>query len=115
MKHIAHLIALGDWKAADDMFELKVLAPYKKAAIIHGIALTGSAALGDTGYELKQGEEIMGRGFNTKLGAAAVAIIEDFPKNYQKLEAYRMGQDWSLFPIADATTNGVYIHLWITE
>lgn len=115
MKYIAHLIAVGDWLAVNDIFELKEISPYKKAAVIHGIAVTGSAVLGDTGYELKQGEEIMGRGFNSKIGNAATAAVEDFPKQYQKLEAYRKGEEWSLFPIADATTNGVYLHLWMTE
>lgn len=114
IKHIAHLIAVGDWIVGEDLFELKVLAPYKKAAMIHDVAITGSAALGDTGLEIKQGEEVMFRGFNSKLGNAATACIEDFPKHRQRANAVRKGKEWSAFPTVTATTNGVYLHLWMT-
>ncbi len=88
--------------------------PYKKAGIIHGLHCVGSAALGDTGYELKDGEAIKGRGFNSKLGNAATACVEDFPKHYQSLGAMRTNsEEWSLFPTVNATTNGVYLALWL--
>lgn len=114
MKHRAFIIPVGEWLAGEDMFEREDLKPLVKSAIVHGIALTGSEVLGDTGFELKQGEEIMGNGFNSKLGNAATACIEDFPKHYQKLDAVRKGDDWSLYPTVDATTNGVYLHLWVS-
>ncbi len=113
MKKIEYLIPLAEWITTQDIFELAEFRPYKKARVIHGIHCTGSAALGDTGFELKDGEKILARGFNSKLGNAATAAVEEFPKAYQRLGVVRIGSEWSLFPTADATTNGVYIAIYL--
>ena len=115
IKKIEYLVPLASWVTTQDIFKLKEFAPYAKAAIIHGLHCTGSAALGDTGGELKVGDELHARFFNSKLGAATVAAVEEFPKHYQRIGAVRIGSDWSLFPTVDATTNGVYLALWLTE
>lgn len=115
MKALVELIPVGEWKTTLDMFERKYWAPYKRAAIIHGMAITGSAALGDTGAQLKQGEEVMAELLISKLGATAVAVIEIYPHHYVKMGAVRKGKEWSLFPVADATNNGVYLYVWLTE
>ncbi len=113
MKKIEYLVPLASWVTTQDIFELAEFRPYKSVGSIHGLHCTGSAALGDTGYELKSGTTVHARGFNSKLGNAATAAVEDFTKHYQRIGARRIGGEWSLFPTVDATTNGVYLALWI--
>jgi len=108
------LIAVGVWITTQDIFQLDEFAPYRKASVIHGIHCTGSAALGDTGFELKQGEKVSARGFNSKLGNATTAAVEDFDKHYQTIGDMRTVAEWSLYPTVNATTNGIYLAIYLT-
>lgn len=115
MKTLMELIPYAEWDVDLDVFDRKYWTPYNKAAVIHRIACLGSAALADTGYQLKQGDEIMGQGTNSKLGNAATAAPEDYRKIWKQVQAYRKNKVWSMFPTVIATTNGIYLLMELTE
>ncbi len=112
MKKIEHLVPVGSWITTQDIFELAEFKDYANARVIHGLHCTGSAALGDTGGELKTGTQLVAKFFNSKLGNAATAAVADFRAHYQKIGASGRGV-WSLYPTANATTNGVYLCLYL--
>jgi hypothetical protein len=108
MKYIHRQIAQASYVTTQDLFELAELKPYAKSKIIHAIACTGSAAAFDTGYELKDGELVMARGFNTSTSGMTDVSAERIP-----VGAVRMTDaKWSMFPTVNAGGD-VFIGLWV--
>lgn len=81
----------------------------ENARAIHAIALTGSAAAGDTGLLIKHGEKQVAKLFLTATGVTA-----DFSVHKQSIGYARANKQsaFTAFPTVNATTNGVYVTVW---
>lgn len=112
MRYLGEYIPQAEFLVANDILQ----RPYWKdkgidelKGIVYKIWCSGSAAVGDTGVELKHGEITIGTLYNTSLTYPADKEGEAFPLGYRRAG----GKELTLFPTDVATTNEVYIGMLV--
>lgn len=112
MRYLGEFIAQEEYLVADDIFERAYWVDKGIAELrgtIYKIWCTGSAAVGDTGAELKHGERTVATLYNTSLAYPADKEGEAFPLGHRRAG----GKKLTLHPTDVATTNEVYIGMLV--